>query len=389
MAGDFRGHGDVFALDSAAPLSFVMPIVKEIVAAIDEKYALARAASWDRVGLQIGDENARVEKVLVAHEIVGEVLDAAHGFDALVVYHPLIFRALDDLNFRNHTARLAARCIAQNLNVIAVHTALDHASAPDALGDKLAQSLGLENIEVLQPDGFEALCKIVVFVPDQNLEDVQNAMWNAGAGQIGKYDCASFRARGTGTFRPLEGANPFNGEIGKIEYADEWRLEIIALDARKNEIVRAMKSAHPYEEVAFDIIPLQNREANQAYGSCRVGTLPQSTPLQSYAREISEKLRAPSTRVVESKSEIQKIACIPGSGASYISAAARAGCDCLVTGDIKHHDALQARALGLSIIDVTHAATEREAVSIMADALSTLDVEIVKSEIETNPFAAV
>jgi dinuclear metal center YbgI/SA1388 family protein len=363
-----------------------MSTIKALIDALDAKYSFARAASWDKVGLQIGDENARVGKVLVAHEVTGEVLDAAHGFEALVVYHPLIFRALENLNFQNHSVRLAARCIAQNLNVIAVHTALDHASTPDALGDRLARALGLHNLEILKPDGFEAFVKIVVFVPDEHLESVQNAMWSAGAGEIGQYDRASFRARGVGTFRPLEGANPFSGKIGKLENADEWRLEVIAPVSKQNQIVAAMKSAHPYEEVAFDIIALQNREANQSYGSCRAGTLATSTPLLTYAREISAKLRAPSTRVVEAKTALQKIACVPGSGASYISAAARAGCDCLVTGDIKHHDALQAKALDLSLIDVTHAATERAAVPMLVEALSTLDVEVTVSAIETNPF---
>ena len=370
--------------------------VQDILAALDAKYSFARAAKWDKVGLLIGDANASVEKVLVAHEVTDEVLLSATGFDALVVYHPPLFRPLENLDFKNHSVRLAARCIAQNLNVIAVHTALDHAPSPNALGDKLAQSLGLQNIGLLAPDGFESLCKIAVFVPEESLEIVQNAMWDAGAGEIGRYDCASFRSMGTGTFRPLPGANPTDGKIGELKSVEEWRLEIIAPEAKKNEIIRALKTAHPYEEVAFDIIPLQNEETNQAFGAARVGTLARSTPLLDYARDISQKLRAPSVRIVQApikiskneiQPEIQKIACVPGSGASYIEAAARAGCDCLVTGDIKHHDALQAKALGISILDVTHVATERAAVGMIFDALSTLDAKVVKCEIDTNPFS--
>ena len=363
--------------------------VEDILQKLDAKYSFARAAKWDKVGLLIGDANARVEKVFVAHEVTDEVLDAATGFDALVVYHPPLFRPLENLDFKNHSTRLAARCIAKNLNVIAVHTSLDHAPLPNALGDKLAQSLGLQEIGVLLPDGFEALSKIVVFVPEENLEKVQNAMWDAGAGEIGRYDCASFRACGTGTFRAQDGANPVVGKIGKLESLEEWRLEIIVPEAKKNAIVRAMKTSHPYEEVAFDIIQLQNKEANQAFGAARFGMLARSTPLLDYAREISQKLRAPKVRVVQAKTEIQKIACVPGSGASYIEAASRAGCDCLVTGDIKHHDALQAKALGISIIDVTHVATERAAAGMIFDALSTLDAEVVRCEIDTNPFSAI
>jgi len=362
-----------------------MTIVRDLLHSLAEQYSFSRAAKWDKVGLQIGDKTARVQRVLVAHEITDEVLNEAENYQAIVAYHPLIFRPLENLDFQNHTARLTARCVAQNLNVIAVHTALDNAPQPNALGDKLAETLGLGNIEVLSPDGFEALCKIVVFVPDENRRAVQEAMWEAGAGQIGNYDCASFRVRGNGTFRPNENADPHTGEIGKLEEADEWRLEIIAPQNRQNQIVAAMKAAHPYEEVAFDIIALQNREANQNYGAARVGTI-DATPLDIFAARISSKLQAPSVRLVRAGKHIERVACVPGSGAGYIEAAAKAGCDCLVSGDFKHHDALQARGLGLSLIDVTHVATERVAVPMIAAALNNLEVEVVQCAVETNPF---
>lgn len=365
-----------------------MTTVKTLLQALEARYPLSRAASWDKVGLQIGDETAHISQVLVAHEITDKVLEEAADCQAVVVYHPLIFRPLETLNFRDHTARLSAKAIAQNLNVIAVHTALDHAARPHALGDALASTLGLENIEVLRPDGFDSLCKIVVYVPLENLEAVQNAMWKAGAGKIGEYDCASFRTRGQGTFRPGENADPHSGKIGVLETVDEWRLEMIVPKAKSAKIIHVMKAAHPYEEVAYDLFALENKDANQAYGAARSGTLPQSTSLTEYADSLSRVLKAPSTRVVEANSKVQKIACVPGSGASFIQAAAQAGCDCLVTGDIKHHDALQAKALGISLIDVTHAATERATIPMMAEALDSLEeVEIKRSQIETNPFA--
>ncbi len=360
--------------------------VRDILRALDSRYSLAKAASWDKVGLQIGDENAPVSRVLVAHEINDVVLDEASDCQCIVIYHPLIFRALENLNFQNHTARLAAQCIARGVNVIALHTALDHAPQPEALGDHLARSLSLENISILKPDGYEALVKIVVFVPDDNLREVQNAMWEAGAGQIGNYDCASFRSSGTGTFRPNAQANPHIGSNGELEQVEEWRLEVIAPQSSQNQIVAAMKAAHPYEEVAYDVISLQNQ--GEGYGAARAGTLKQPLSLREYATQVEGELQAPSVRLVEIKTQVQKIACVPGSGASYISAAVRAGCDCLVTGDIKHHDALQARASGLSIIDVTHTATERATIGMLAEALETLDVEVVRSKVETNPFVS-
>ena len=362
-----------------------MPKVSDVLAVLEEKYPLARAEKWDKVGLQIGDENAPVSRVLAAHEITEETLREAETCDAIVVYHPLIFRALENLNFRDHTARLAARCIERKIAMIAMHTALDNAPPPRALGDFLAREIGLENVEVLAPSGREVLYKIAVFVPATHLESVQNALFGSGAGAIGNYDEASFRARGTGTFRAMEGANPFLGEIGTREEADEFRLEVLAKESQSDEIVRAMKAAHPYEEVAYDVYPLRN--SGGAFGSARVGELSASTRIEDFADAVKTALRAPNVRVVEAKKEVRKIACVPGAGASFIEAAARAGCDCLVTGDIKHHDALKARSLGLSLIDATHVATERAAVSLLAEALRVLaDVEIIESESDTNPF---
>lgn len=244
-----------------------MPTIRDLLTTLDARYPLARIENWDKIGLQIGDGAAAVSRVLVAHEVTAQTLDEAAGCDALVVYHPLLFRPLENLDFSNHTARLAARCITQNLAVIAMHTALDNAPPPHALGDKLAQSLGLENIEVLKSSGREALCKIAVFTPPEAMQKVSDALWQAGAGHIGHYDQASFRARGTGTFRPLPGATPHTGIVGKLEETDEWRLEVIVPESRCEAAVRAMKAAHPYEEVAYDVYALRNTV--EPYGAAR------------------------------------------------------------------------------------------------------------------------
>lgn len=367
-----------------------MPTVAELLNAIDAKYPFARAESWDKTGLQIGDASSSISSVLVAHEVTESTVAESSGHGALVVYHPVLFRSLDNLNFRNHTVRLAARCIAQNLHVIAVHTALDNAPRPHALGDHLAQALGLQKVDVLHPSGHEGLVKITVFTPPEALEKVSEVMWSAGAGDIGNYDSASFRVRGTGTYRPLPGANPYEGEIGRLEQSDEWRLEVIVPESNRQAVVRAMIEAHPYEEVAYDVYPLHNK--SYAYGAARVGELAEHAAgmtLEDFARGVSKALGAPNLRLVRAGESVRKIACVPGSGASYIEAAVRAGCDCLVTGDIKHHDALKAQAMGLSLIDTTHVATEIAAVKLIADALGTaLDINVARSQIDTNPFIA-
>ncbi|MEO6907401.1 MAG: Nif3-like dinuclear metal center hexameric protein, partial [Abditibacteriaceae bacterium] len=273
-----------------------------------------------------------------------------------------------------------------NINVIALHTALDNADSPNALGDHLARQLELTDIKVLSPSGSEALEKIVTFVPLEVFEKVKAAMWQAGAGHIGNYDNASFSTRGTGTFRPLEGSDPYSGNVGVLESVDEWRLEMIVPTRRRAAVVAAMREAHPYEEVAYDIFALQ--QGGEKYGAARMGELAEPLLLDDLAKQVERQLQPPGIRIVRGHDKpISTIACIPGSGASFLQDAVNAGCDCLVTGDLKHHDALQAQALGISIIDVTHDATEGAAVGMMQNALREMPGIAVRIyDKTTNPF---
>lgn len=371
-----------------------MANVCEITAILDAVYPSARAESWDKTGLLIGDLSASVQHVLVAHEVTDKTLDEAQsvGADCLVVYHPPLFRPLANLDFSNHSVRLAARCIAQKLAVIAVHTALDNAPPGFALGDRLASQIGLTNVRVLEASGRETLCKLAVSCSSDDLEKVRDALWKNGAGAIGNYDEASFRVFGKGTFRSREGANPSVGKIGERENVNEWKLEVIAPQSKIDACVQSMKAAHSYEEVVYEVVKLENR--GDEFGASRVGELTSSTRFEHFARDVQRKLGAPNLRVVTSNEtagdlEVKRVACVPGSGASYIDAAVKAGCDVLVSGDFKHHDALQAQAHGLSLIDVTHVATERAAIEMIAQVLeSSTRFQTVRSQLDTNPFCA-
>ena len=368
-----------------------MPIVYDIAGLLGSVYPFSRAEKWDKVGLLIGDENASANRVLVAHEITDATIDEAQkiGAHCVVVYHPPLFRALENLDFANHSVRLASRCIAANINVIAVHTALDNAPLGHALGDKLAAQIGLTDVRVLDSSARETLFKLIVYVGDEDFEKVRDALWEAGAGAIGHYDEASFRSRGSGTFRPLEGAMPTVGTIGERENVEESKMEFLVPQAKLDACLRAMKAAHTYEEVAHDIFKLENKGAE--FGAARLGTLESSTRFETFARDVENILEAPNLRVVSSgESEILRVACVPGSGASYIDAARKSGADVLVSGDFKHHDALQAQVHGLALIDVTHVATERAAIEMIARVLDNsstrLGFEVARSSINTNPF---
>ena len=366
-----------------------MPQIKQLLSALDARFPWQRAESWDKVGLHIGDKNADANSVHVAYETSDAALDeaAANGAECVVVYHPLLFRPLEKLDFSDPTAALAARMIRENRALICVHTALDGAAPPGALGDALAAQLGLEDARVVAASGAGELVLISVLVPPQALERVRAAMWQAGAGSIGAYDEASFASVGEGTFRPLPGARPHLGAVGARETVEEMRLEVVAPASKWRAIVAAMRAAHPYEEVAHSVTALLNTDANQGYGPLRVGRVEKQS-LETWIETVREKLAPPSIRVVVPPDfgAVEIVACSPGSGASFIDKLAPG--TTFVCGDIKHHDALRARARGIALVDVTHAATETAAVPLMASALENVEGLRVFREIKPfNPFS--
>lgn len=366
-----------------------MPTIQNLLDQLDRHFPWNRVEKWDAVGLHIGDKNAEVDAVHVCYEVSDAAIDAARerGAQAIIAYHPLIFRPLAALDAADPTARLAMRLVRANIALICVHSALDGAPPPRALGDALAAQLGLHNVRVGAAVGAPKLVNIVVFVPSEKVEAVRAAMWQAGAGQIGSfYDQTSFGGAGRGTFRPLEGAKPTVGAIGELSTVDEVQLEVLAPADKWRQIMDAVRRVHGYEEVAHNVTALLNDDATAGYGPLRLGEVaPQS--LDSWIETVREKLNPPSIRVVKPDDfdSVETVACSPGSGASFIGQLARG--TTFVCADIKHHDALQASARGVALIDVTHAATETATVPLMANALENMDgLTVYREEKARNPF---
>ncbi len=359
--------------------------LSKLYGALDARFPFARAESWDKVGLLVGDKNALVSRVLVCYEVTEAALDVAdeQGCDAVVAYHPLIFRPLEKLDFSDRTARLCARLIRSGQSLICVHTALDGATPPHALGDALARQLGLKGARVHKPSGTQKLTQLVYFVPESHLEKTRTAAWQAGAGAIGLYDEASFSSLGRGTFRPLEGASPAEGKIGTRTETSEWRVELAVVKEKVGEVLNAVKAAHPYEEVAYFLTALQNEDANQQYGPLRLASVPDAN-LFEWIEQAKTRLKVPSVRVAAptENTAFSRVACSPGSGASFISSLPRG--TIFISGDFKHHDALAAQAWGVALIDVTHAATETMTVDLMGEAIKNC-IEVVR-ETPRNPF---
>jgi dinuclear metal center YbgI/SA1388 family protein len=333
---------------------------RTIIDAIDKLAPRHLAESWDNVGLLVGNPEQEITKIRVTLDVTPELADLAgrEGVDLIVAHHPLIFQPLKNIRTDLPPGRTLAGLIKADIALLAAHTNLD--AVADGVSDILAARLGLTNPRPLVGQG-EKLLKLVVFVPESHAAGVRAAITAAGAGHIGNYSHCTFQTAGTGTFLPLEGTKPFSGQQGKLEYAPEFRLETILPEAASRQVITAMLGAHPYEEVAYDLYPLNNQILTAGLG--RVGELAQPQPLGELIKTVKAGLQLEHVRVAGDVRRLVKIVAVcGGAGGSLISQAEAAGADVLVTGDVKYHEAQEACQLGMAVIDAGHFATERPVV---------------------------
>lgn len=340
--------------------------VKDISRILEAQYPSRLAEKWDNVGLQIGSRQNPVHKIMVSLDLDKEILNQAiaQQVDMIITHHPLFFNPIKRIDYEQAQGDLIARIIKNNINVYSAHTNLD--SASQGLNQYLAEKLELLDIQLLDQQHRELLYKLAVYVPVSHEAAVREAIGNMGAGHIGNYSHCSFRSPGTGTFLPREGSNPYIGEPGKLEEVDELRLETIVPQSILEKVISQMKKVHPYEEAAYDIYPLQNQ--GQAFSLGRIGKLADAVSLQEFCMYVKERLQLNSIRVVGNwQDKVQKIAVVSGAGASYMSAARARKCDVLLTGDLKYHEARDAEALGLAVIDAGHQGSEQLMAVLVAD----------------------
>ncbi|MGE5416302.1 MAG: Nif3-like dinuclear metal center hexameric protein [Acidobacteriota bacterium] len=311
------------------------------------------AESWDNCGLQVGSRDKDVKSILVVLDIDEVAVKEACGskVDLIVSHHPLFFKGINRIDYSDSQGQLIRDLVQQDITVYSAHTNLD--SAPQGLNEYLAKKFALQNIRPLGVVKQEELFKLVVFVPADHIEEVRKAVCDAGAGHIGNYSDCSFRVLGTGTFKPLEGTSPYLGKTGVLEDAEEFRLETIVTKRIMKSVINKMIEAHPYEEVAYDLFPLAIDGPTFSYG--RVGELVRPMKLDTLVRKIKETLGLESIRYIgRTDAMLRKVAVVSGSGASMIPQALREGCDVLITGDIKYHEAKAAADSGLALIDAEH-----------------------------------
>ena len=344
-----------------------MAVLREIIDALGERFPWELAVEDDNCGLQVGSLHSSVSKALCAVDATGPVVERsiASGCDLLVTHHPLIAEPMSSLDTGGPPGSLVRRVIENSINVISCHTCAD--SSPGGLADVFAERLGLAGVEPIQPAEWVPLMKVVVFVPPESLEGISAAMADAGAGAIGKYRQCGFRSYGTGTFVPEEDAVPYTGEVGKLNLAEEVRLEMTVPPFLLKRVIKALLGRHPYEEAAYDVYRTENPVP---WGLGRIGMLDEERTLGDIKAELAGWCSSPDPRLVGDPSrEVRRVAVVPGAANSFVEPSRRLGAELLVAGEINYHMSLEADEAGLALICLGHYESERIFVPMMVDSL--------------------
>ena len=363
--------------------------IKDIAARIDEIIPLKLAQDWDNVGLLIGDSRKDVKNILLTIDVTRDVVAEAKKLktDLIVSYHPVIWDALKKITAGGSTG-VVYDLIRSDVAVFSVHTALD--SAVGGVNDELAEIVGIVNGEpigdyVANPAGDNY--KLIVFVPRKSVVKVSNAIFTAGAGAIGNYSHCGFGTEGTGTFLPHKGAKPAIGKKGKLEKVEEIRFETIVPAGKLNDVVAAMKKAHPYEMPAFDVFKLH--DTNVPFGLGRIGELARPARIPQIIESIKKVTGAKAVGLVGDQNRlVRRAAVCAGTCGTIINLVIADKADLYLTGELKHHQALAAQEAGLTCICLSHTVSERFILKKFAKQLQN-QIKMVKINIskkDADPF---
>ncbi len=335
---------------------------RDIILGLEQLAPKKLAEDWDNVGLLIGREDKDIHKIMLALDPSESVVDqcVAGNVDMLITHHPILFSSVKQITYGNPQGRKLMKLIGKDISCYAMHTNFDVA----VMAREAARRLGITNTKILDKTYEEKLYKLVVYVPVDSVDVVRQAFMKEDAGHIGNYSGCSFGTQGIGNFKPLEGTNPYIGEVNKMAYVQEVRLETIVRPEKLDSTIQAMLRAHPYEEVAYDVYELENR-GNVAGVGC-YGYLNRDMLFEELIGLTKEVLKLDHVKVSGNLNRmVGTVAVSPGAGKSVIKNAIRAKADVLITGDIDHHAALDALEDGLMIIDAGHFGTEHLFVDFM------------------------
>jgi len=339
----------------------------EIIEAIEHVAPPALQEDYDNSGLLVGSPQAEVKKALLTLDTTEAVVEEAiaEGCNLIITHHPIIYRALKRLNGANYVERVVMLAIKNNIAIYACHTNLDNVLR-QGVNIKIAAKLGLKETCILKPMQ-NALIKLTVFTPHTHADAVREALFAGGAGNVGNYDECSFNIEGKGTFRGGENTNPVIGTRGERTTLDEQRIEVLLPKNRFNSVMKSLRNAHPYEEIAYYAVPLEN--SWQDAGSGMLGVLEKPIQGEHFPAYVKECLKADVVRFTRPVAWVKKVAICGGSGAFLIKNALQSGADAYITGDVKYHEFFDAESR-MMICDPGHYETEQFTVELFAEILS-------------------
>ncbi len=340
--------------------------------------------NYDNSGLIVGSPDWEVHSALLCLDCTPEVVEEAHrkNCSLIIAHHPIVFSGLKKFNGKNYIERAIMLAIKHDIAIYAIHTNLDNVQR--GVNQRFADQLGLNNCRILQPKS-GVLSKLVTFIPEGHQNAVLEAMFQAGAGSIGNYSECSFQATGTGSFKASEGTTPFVGQVGTRHYESEVRVEVIVPVWGKSKIIKALIDAHPYEEVAYDLFPLENFHAQ--IGSGMIGQLANPMPTMEFLHFVKKQMKARCIRHTHAhKSMVKTIAICGGSGSFLLPDAIKQSADVFITSDFKYHQFFDANGQ-IIIADIGHFESEQYTIDLINDWLAKKFATFAThfTETETNP----
>ncbi|GAB4281340.1 MAG: Nif3-like dinuclear metal center hexameric protein [Marinilabiliales bacterium] len=360
-------------------------LLKDFIATIEKDVPLQLQESYDNSGLLVGDTDKEISSALICIDVTKEIINEAieNNCDLIISHHPVVFKPLNKFTGSDEVQRIVIEAIKKDIAIYSMHTNLDKINK--GVSYALCEKLNLKNCRILLPDK-KSLKKIITFVPSKHVDSVRRAMFDAGAGHIGNYDMCSFNIEGQGSFRALEGTNPYVGSKNKLHFEKEVRVETIVPDFLVSRVVAEMKKAHPYEEVAFDIYPLDND--NEYVGLGMIGQLEAPVNNREFLLSLKEKLNCKLIRhskLLDKK--INKVAVCGGSGSNLISQAIKNNADVFITADVKYHQFFETENK-IIIADIGHYESEQFAKEIIYNIITKKipNFAVRLSDINTNPI---
>ena len=339
---------------------------------------------YDNAGLITGDPGWECSGIMISLDAIVDVIKEAieQKCNLIVSHHPIIFRGLKQITGKNYVEKAIIAAIKNDIAIYAIHTNLDNVF--DGVNGKIAAMLGLQKTRVLDLKE-NTLKKLFTFVPVENAPQVRSAIFTAGGGNIGQYSQCSFNVGGTGTFKPKAGADPYIGEVGETTFTKELKIEVIFPGWLEKDIIKALFDAHPYEEVAFDIINLSNK--NQEVGSGILGELKTEMNERNFLTLLKDIFKTPVIKHTALLGKtVRNVAVCGGAGSFLISYAKASGADAYITSDIKYHEFFNADSK-IFLADIGHFESEQFTIDLLAEILreNFLNFAILKTEINTNP----